>query len=72
MSLPRLPAATTSIVLTLQPVGSVFLGMALLDEAPSLLQLVGVAAVLAGIVLATLGRAPRRRRGAAVDTAPAG
>ena len=73
VSLPRLPAATTSIVLTLQPVGSVFLGMALLGEAPSLLQLAGVAAVIAGIVLATLGRTPRlRRRETVVDTAPAG
>ena len=71
VSLPRLPAATTSVVLTLQPVGSVFLGMALLDEAPSVLQLVGVAIVIAGIVLATLGRAPRLRR-RQLDTAPAG
>ena len=73
VSLPRLPAATTSIVLTLQPVGSVFLGIALLDETPSVLQLAGVAAVIAGIVLATLGRAPRLpRRDPVVDTAPAG
>ena len=73
VSLPRLPAATTSIVLTLQPVGSVFLGMALLAETPSLLQLLGVAAVIAGIVLATLGRTPRlRRRDPVIDTVPAG
>lgn len=66
VSLPRLPAATTSVVLTLQPVGSVFLGMVLLDEAPSAVQLIGVIVVLAGIVLATLGRRPARRRRAAV------
>ena len=73
VSLPRLPAATTSIVLTLQPVGSVFLGIVLLAEAPSALQLVGVAIVIVGIVLATLGRLPRlRRRRAALDTAPTG
>ncbi len=74
VSLPRLPATTTSIVLTLQPVGSVLLGIALLDEAPSPLQLVGVAVVVAGIVLASVGRTPRlRRRGDAVlDPAPSG
>jgi drug/metabolite transporter (DMT)-like permease len=73
VSLPRLPAATTSVVLTLQPVGSVFLGMVLLAETPSVLQLAGVAIVLGGIVLATLGRSPRlRRRRAPLDAAPSG
>jgi drug/metabolite transporter (DMT)-like permease len=73
VSLPRLPAVTTSVVLTLQPVGSVFLGMALLAEAPSVLQLVGVAVVISGIILATLGRRPRLRRPpASPDAAPSG
>ena len=73
VSLPRLPAVTTSVVLTLQPVGAVFLGMALLAESPSRLQLAGVGVVISGIVLATLGRAPRlRRRSTPVDTAPTG
>lgn len=74
VSLPRLPAATTSIVLTLQPVGSVFLGIVLLGEAPSPLQFVGVAVVIAGIVMATLGRAPRLRgrREPVLDPAPSG
>lgn len=74
VSLPRLPAATTSIVLTLQPVGSVFLGIMLLDEAPSAWQFVGVAVVIAGIILATLGRAPglRRRGEPVLDPAPSG
>jgi len=74
VSLPRLPAVTTSIVLTLQPVGSVLLGIVLLSEAPSPLQLAGVAVVVAGIVLASLGRTPRlRRRGDALfDPAPSG
>ena len=73
VSLPRLPAVTTSIVLTLQPVGSVFLGIVLLDEAPSPLQLAGVVVVIAGIVLASIGRVPRlRRRGPALDPAPSG
>jgi drug/metabolite transporter (DMT)-like permease len=58
VSLPRLPALLTAITLTLQPVGSVFLGVVLLSEAPSALQLAGVAVVVGGIVLATAG--PRR------------
>ena len=54
VSLPRLPAAVTSVVIMLQPVGSVFLAMWLLAEAPSLLQLGGVALVLAGVVSVAL------------------
>jgi drug/metabolite transporter (DMT)-like permease len=57
VSLPRLPAAVTSVLLTIQPVGSVILGVVLLGEAPSALQLLGVAAIFAGILVATL-RAP--------------
>ena len=53
VSLPRLPALLTAITLTLQPVASVFLGVVLLDEAPSALQLTGVGIVIAGIVLAS-------------------
>lgn len=54
VSLPRLPAVITSIVLMLQPVATVFLGAVLLDEAPSAVQLSGVAVVLAGVALATV------------------
>ncbi|HEX6712998.1 MAG TPA: DMT family transporter [Thermoleophilaceae bacterium] len=53
LSLPRLPAALTSVLLTVQPVGSVTLGVILLSESPSLLQLVGVACIFSGIVVAT-------------------
>ncbi|MGH2655589.1 MAG: DMT family transporter [Actinomycetota bacterium] len=56
VSLPRLPAAITSVLLTIQPVGAVLLAMALLDEDPSVLQLAGVALVLAGVVAVALGR----------------
>jgi drug/metabolite transporter (DMT)-like permease len=55
-ALPRVPAALTSIVLTLQPALSVMLGIALLGEGPSELQLAGVAVILSGVVLATAGR----------------
>lgn len=54
VSLPRLPAALTSVILTLQPVASVLLAMLLLGEAPSGLQLLGASTILAGLLLATL------------------
>jgi drug/metabolite transporter (DMT)-like permease len=56
VSLPRLPAAVTSVLLTVQPVGAVLLAMVILDEAPSALQLLGVALVLAGVVAVGLAR----------------
>ena len=59
VSLPRLPAVITSIVLMLQPVATVFLGVVLLDEAPAAVQLSGVAVVLAGVAFATVR--PRTR-----------
>ena len=59
VSLPRLPAVLTSIVLMLQPVTTVFLGALLLSEAPSGVQLLGVAIVIAGVAVATLK--PRAR-----------
>jgi drug/metabolite transporter (DMT)-like permease len=58
-SLPRLPAALTSILLMLQPVTSVLLGAVLLDESPSAIQLSGVAIVLAAVGFATLGTRSR-------------
>jgi drug/metabolite transporter (DMT)-like permease len=59
VSLPRLPAVLTSIVLMLQPVCTVMLGAVLLDEAPSAVQLSGVAIVLGAVGFATLGSRPR-------------
>jgi drug/metabolite transporter (DMT)-like permease len=56
VSLPRLPAAVTSMLLTIQPVGAVLLAMLILGEAPSPLQLLGVALVLAGVVAVGLSR----------------
>jgi len=53
VALPRLPASLTSVVLTVQPVGSVLLGVVLLGEDPATLQLVGVAVIVAAIVVAT-------------------
>jgi drug/metabolite transporter (DMT)-like permease len=50
VSLPRLPAALTSMILTIQPVGSIVLGIVLLGEDPSALQLCGALCILAGLV----------------------
>jgi drug/metabolite transporter (DMT)-like permease len=60
VSLPRLPALLTSILLMLQPVGTVLLGVLIFSEAPSAVQLTGVVIVLAGVAFATIG--PRARR----------
>jgi drug/metabolite transporter (DMT)-like permease len=52
-SLPRVPAAITSLILAVQPIGSVALAALILGESPSALQLVGVAVVLCAVVVAT-------------------
>jgi drug/metabolite transporter (DMT)-like permease len=61
-SLPRLPAALTSVLLTIQPIGSVILGAMIFSESPSGLQLLGVSAILTGLLVAT-----RRPRGATLE-----
>ncbi|CAN5605804.1 MAG: DMT family transporter [Euzebyaceae bacterium] len=65
-SLPRLPAAVTSMLLLLQPIGALFLGAVLLAESPSLVQLVGCAVILAGVVVATVRRPGRAASRAAL------
>lgn len=62
-SLPRLPAALTSLILLLQPVAALVLGAVLLGEDPSTVQVIGVVVILAGVLVAT------SRRGR--ETAPA-
>jgi drug/metabolite transporter (DMT)-like permease len=54
VSLPRLPAAMTSLLLCIQPIGSVALAAIIFSEAPTALQLAGVVMVLAGLLVATL------------------
>ena len=61
ITLPRLPAALTSVLLTFQPVLAVLFAWAILSESPSPLQLVGVAFVLCGLLIVSAGRRPRRR-----------
>ncbi len=73
ISLPRLPAAMTSLLLTIQPVGSVALAALIFTESPSGLQLAGVAMVLAALLVATRpARAARRGRRAQELAQPAG
>ena len=64
VSLPRLPAAMTSVILTIQPIGSVALGAVLLGQEPSVLQLCGVLLILAGVMsVAVRRREPARATG---------
>jgi drug/metabolite transporter (DMT)-like permease len=55
-SLPRLPAALTSLLLLIQPVSSVALAALILGETPSALQILGVVVILAGVVYASRGQ----------------
>jgi drug/metabolite transporter (DMT)-like permease len=70
ISLPRLPAALTSLLLTVQPVGSVALAAVILGESPSVLQLAGVALVLCGLLVATAPRPTPVRLAAARSSGP--
>jgi drug/metabolite transporter (DMT)-like permease len=66
ISLPRLAASLVSIILLAQPVATVVLARVLLDEQPSLEQLLGVILVVGGIGVATIpvGRLRDRARAA--------
>ena len=68
VSLPRLPAVVTSIILLAQPVMAVFLAMLLIGETPSVAQLAGVGLVIGGIALATVPLHRLRRRATPVTT----
>ena len=69
VSLPRLPAVITSVLLLVQPVATMILGAILLAELPSPWQLAGVGLVLGGMALAT--GAPGRIRAAMAARAAA-
>ena len=64
ISLPRLPAMLTSVLLLAQPVATVILSAILLGESPSPGQLLGVAALISGLAVASLplGRVRDRLR----------
>jgi drug/metabolite transporter (DMT)-like permease len=61
VTLPRLPAALTSVLLTFQPVLAVLFAGAILGESPSRLQLIGVAAIVCGLLIVSAGRRPEPR-----------
>lgn len=61
MSMPRLPAWMIGTLLLIQPAGSVILGYLILSERPSLSQLLGVALMMAGVLVAVTGPATSRR-----------
>jgi drug/metabolite transporter (DMT)-like permease len=52
VSLPRLPAALTSLMLLIQPVSAVALAALILHQYPSTLQIAGVVVILAGVLFA--------------------
>jgi drug/metabolite transporter (DMT)-like permease len=56
ISLPRLPAVVTSMVLMLQPLAALVLGAWLLGERPSAAQLGGCGLLLVGVVIGTARR----------------
>lgn len=67
LSLPRLPAAITSIVLLLQPVGAMVLARLVLDETPSAAQISGALLILAGVIVATRGLSEKESAPLATD-----
>jgi drug/metabolite transporter (DMT)-like permease len=66
-SLPRLPAAVTSVLLLAQPVRALAVSAVVLGEAPSVVQYAGAACILGGVTLATATRGGRS--GGAVEQA---
>lgn len=67
-SLPRLPAAISSLVLLLQPAASLVLAAVVLSQRPTVLQVAGAVLVCAGVLFATA----TRRHATLVPDAPAG
>jgi drug/metabolite transporter (DMT)-like permease len=59
-ALPLLPAAVTSIVLSIQPLGSMCLAVLIFGERPSALQLLGLLLILSGLLGIALPRPPAR------------
>ncbi len=72
VSLPRLPAALTSLLLLVQPIVTVVAAAVILGEAPSPLQLAGVALILGGLLFVTAptGRVRAAVAGRTGETAP--
>jgi drug/metabolite transporter (DMT)-like permease len=71
-SLPRLPAALSSVLLLLQPAASLLLAAVVLAERPTLLQLAGAAAVCCGVLMASRSGGGRSGGRPASSSQPAG
>ena len=61
-SLPRLPAAMSSLLLLLQPAGALVLADVVLGERPTIVQVLGALLVCLGVLAATRTTAPRSSR----------
>jgi drug/metabolite transporter (DMT)-like permease len=68
-SLPRLPAAISSLTLLLQPAAAMLLAAIVLGERPSLIQVAGAVVVCSGVLAVSLTTAPAPRRGARPEEA---
>jgi drug/metabolite transporter (DMT)-like permease len=62
-SLPRLPAALSSLLLLLQPAAALVLADVVLGERPTLIQVLGAVLVCAGVLAVTRVRSARRPAG---------
>jgi len=71
MSMPRLPAWLVGVLLLVQPAGSLTLSALFLGERPSWPQLVGVAVMLAGVLIAATGQSRRTPTSRSADLAAA-
>ena len=60
-SLPRLPAAISSLTLLLQPAAAMLLAAIVLSERPTLIQIAGALVVCTGVLAASLTAPPPRR-----------
>ena len=72
VSMPRLPAGMIGALLLVQPAGSVALSYVILGERPSALQLIGVALMLAGLLVAVSGGTPKSPPGTVEAAGTAG
>jgi drug/metabolite transporter (DMT)-like permease len=61
-SLPRLPAAVSSLLLLLQPAAALLLAFAVLGERPTLIQLAGALLVCCGALAVSLAATSQRSR----------
>src|SRR6202035_2722830 len=71
-SLPRLPAAISSLILLLQPAAAMVLAAAVLAERPSLIQVAGAVVVCCGVLWVSIAAPTQgdRPSGAAAGRAP--